>query len=187
MRAVHQQFEQQAAATPSAVAVAIGEATLDYASLNRQANRIAHTLIARGIAPGDFVGICLDRSLAMVAGILGALKAGAVYVPMDTEYPAERLAYMLADSGVRLLLTDRAQARCLQLAEEQLLCLDDMAALDGAADTNPGLPVGDDQLIYMIYTSGSSGRPKGSLLYHRGFKNLVSWYVEEFGFDADTR
>ncbi|MDY0007865.1 MAG: beta-ketoacyl synthase N-terminal-like domain-containing protein, partial [Spongiibacteraceae bacterium] len=74
-----------------------------------------------------------------------------------------------------------------QLAEEQLLCLDDMAALDGAADTNPGLPVGDDQLIYMIYTSGSTGRPKGSLLYHRGFKNLVSWYVEEFGFDADTR
>jgi amino acid adenylation domain-containing protein len=182
-------FEQQVQRTPDAVAVEIGATTVSYAELNAQANRLAHFLRKRGVGPGDFVGICLDRGVEMVAAIYGVLKSGAAYVPLDTEYPADRLAYMLEDSGVRVLFTDGAQAGCLALpdAEVEIVAVDDPEAFASMPADNPDLPVSEDQLIYMIYTSGSTGKPKGSLVYHRGFVNLVRWYADEFGFDADTR
>lgn len=187
MLAVHIQFEHQAVSTPDAIALEIGDTALSYEKLNSLANRVAHALIARGTRPGDFIGICLDRSVAMIAGVLGILKAGAAYVPMDTEYPADRLAYMLEDSGVRLLIADSTQARCLKIDDDRTLLLDDLDVLRSDKEHNPGLPVEDEQLIYMIYTSGSTGKPKGSLIYHRGFQNLVDWYVRSFDFDGQSR
>lgn len=187
MLAVHTQFEHQVVATPDAIALEIGDTTLSYEKLNSLANRVAHTLIARGTRPGDFIGICLDRSVAMIASVLGILKVGAAYVPMDTEYPADRLAYMLEDSEIRVLITDSAQARCLKIDDDRALLLDNLDTLKSDEESNPGLLVENEQLIYMIYTSGSTGRPKGSLICHRGFQNLVDWYVRSFEFDGQSR
>jgi amino acid adenylation domain-containing protein len=189
VEAVHSLFERQVERTPEAIAIEIGDTQVTYRELNRHANQLAHALLDRGVSRDDFVGICLDRSVEMVAALLGTLKAGAAYVPLDPEYPAERLHYMLEDSGVRALFTTRAEAACLEIdaSDDRLLVLDDLEAFGDLPEDDPGLPVDPEQLIYMIYTSGSTGKPKGSLVRHRGFANLARWYAEEFGFDAETR
>ena len=170
-RAVHQLIEAQAQQQPDAPAVCFDAATTSYADLNADANRLAHLLIRRGVQPGDFVGLCTERGVDMLTGILGILKAGAAYLPLDPHYPVERLAYMLKDSAASLLVSRSA------LMDQLPVELPDTVLLDRDADqladqpaSDPGLSIRPDQPAYAIYTSGSTGTPKGVQVTHA---NLV--------------
>ncbi|MCQ8129233.1 non-ribosomal peptide synthetase, partial [Methylomonas rivi] len=180
-RCIHQLFEAQVEKTPDAIALSFEDNQLTYAELNAKANQLAHYLIERGVGPDVLVGICLERSLEMVIGLLGILKAGGAYVPLDPNYPAERRALIFADAGVKLLLT--REALNAELAADQVgdadpmdlkttrggvVCLDrDGPAIAGYPATNPSVSVHPLHLAYLIYTSGSTGRPKGVAVNHR--------------------
>jgi amino acid adenylation domain-containing protein len=206
---VPQMFERQAEQTPDAVAVemfqpegegdgdaAAGDAapSLTYRELNRRANRLAHDLRRRGVGPDMLVGVCLPPSIDLVVALLGVLKAGGAYLPLDPAYPAERLAFMIGDAGIRTLLTTRA-------VEEQRLSGDgaidhavlstmrlDEIAWDGGErgaatredDSNPPSALTPDHLAYVIYTSGSTGRPKGAMITHRGLTNYLTWALDAY-------
>ncbi|WP_147466134.1 AMP-binding protein, partial [Pseudomonas syringae] len=146
---------------------------LSYAELNRQANRLAHHLIGLGIGPDDRVALCVERGVEMMVGLLGVLKAGAAYVPLDPAYPAERLAYMIEDSTPSALLTQRdLQERLPALNLPLVLLDDDQRQAFTACDDNPVVPnLGVRNLAYVIYTSGSTGNPKGVMIEHRGLVN----------------
>jgi amino acid adenylation domain-containing protein/non-ribosomal peptide synthase protein (TIGR01720 family) len=179
---VHRWIERQAAAHPDATAVVFGDQALSYAELDLRANRLAHRLIGLGVAPEVKVGIAVERSIEMVVGLLAILKAGGAYVPLDPEYPADRLAYMIADSGICLLLTQSHVAPKLPLQDEvRVLALD---AVDLAAEPAhaPEVAVHADHLVYVIYTSGSTGRPKGTQLTHRNVTRLLDSTQPWFGF-----
>ncbi|WP_445234378.1 amino acid adenylation domain-containing protein, partial [Duganella rhizosphaerae] len=189
-RLLHQLFEAQAAARPDAVAVVCGGERLGYAELNRRANRLAHRLLAMGVGPDDRVAICVERGIAMVVAVLGVLKAGAAYVPLDPAYPSERLAYMLDDSVPKAVLSEPVHRERLPAGAPLLMLSGDDAPSDGDAVSNPdpqalGLRAG--HAAYVIYTSGSTGRPKGATIEHAGLANLLHWYVDEFDFTADDR
>ncbi|HEX8242472.1 MAG TPA: AMP-binding protein, partial [Longimicrobium sp.] len=179
---LHARFAAQAARTPGAVAVAFEGERLTYAELDARANRIAHHLLARGAAPGGLVGLCVERSLETVAGILGILKAGAAYLPLDPAYPDERIAHMLADSGARLVLTTAELA--LRAAGDGItpILLEEIG--DGAI-ADPAISVDPDSLAYVIYTSGSTGRPKGVQVTHANVLRLFAATDAWFGFGAD--
>lgn len=157
-KCVHQLFEEQVAKTPDKVAVIACDKTLSYAELNEQANRIAHSLIEKGIGVGDIVAFALPRKSYLIATMLGILKAGAAYLPVDPDYPQDRIDYMLADSNARLFITeDNIQ---------ELVANNDVS--------NPSVDMSSEDLCYCIYTSGSTGKPKGTLLKHQGIINLVT-------------
>ncbi|MCP1646315.1 amino acid adenylation domain-containing protein/non-ribosomal peptide synthase protein (TIGR01720 family) [Pseudomonas citronellolis] len=183
-RGVHQLFEEQAERHPDAPALAFGEQRLSYAELNRRANQLAHLLKAHGVGPDSLVGIAVERSIEMVVGLMAILKAGGAYVPLDPEYPAERLAYMLEDSGVKLLLSQSHLD--LPLAEGvQRIDLDqDGDWLEGYSEANPAVPLDGENLAYVIYTSGSTGKPKGAGNRHRALTNRLCWMQEAYGLDA---
>ncbi|WP_248764351.1 MULTISPECIES: non-ribosomal peptide synthetase [unclassified Pseudomonas] len=177
-------FEAQAALTPHAVALVCVGQTLDYAELNARANRIAHRLIALGVRPDDTVGLCARRSPEMVIGLLGILKAGAAYVPLDPQYPTQRLAHMLADSAPRALVFQPGLDELPLPAGLATLELNDPTLLD-VADHNPQVPaLNFSHLAYVIYTSGSTGLPKGVMVEHRGLRNLLDWYLEDLALHA---
>ncbi|KPA90309.1 amino acid adenylation enzyme/thioester reductase family protein, partial [Pseudomonas asplenii] len=181
---VHQLFEVHAAAQPDAVAVTYEGQRLSYAELNQWANQIAHRLIAEGIGADDRVAICVERSLEMVAGLVGILKAGAGYVPLDPSYPAERLAYMLEDSAPRVLLTQRGLRERFPQATMPVLRLEAEArgesGIDAAPRHNPQLPaLTSAHLAYLIYTSGSTGLPKGVAMPHAPLVNLMQWQIAQ--------
>ncbi|MGN0404094.1 MAG: amino acid adenylation domain-containing protein [Bariatricus sp.] len=155
---LHKIFEQQAERMPDQIAVIAPDCNLTYAELNIQANQIAHSLIDQGIVPGDIVAFALPRKSSMITVILGILKAGAVYLPVDPDYPQERIDYMLKDSDAKLFLTQ--------------VNLDTVREND--KKHNPEVELDEDALCYCIYTSGSTGKPKGTLLRHRGITNLVT-------------
>ena len=153
-------FQAQVAQTPDAIAVLHDGQHWSYAELNRRANRLAHRLQALGAGPEVLVGVALERGLEMVAGLLAILKVGAAYVPLDPDYPAERLAYMIEDSGLALLLTQTGLSERLPVpAGVTRLCLDQ--PFEGAIETNPNVLIEPASLAYVMYTSGSTGRPKG--------------------------
>jgi len=182
----HQLIEAQATAHPNNIAVTCDGVTLTYAELNRRANRIAHRLRERGVGPDVLVGIALERSLEMIVSLLAILKAGGAYVPLDPQYPQDRLAYMLADSGTRLLLTDSALLPRLPLNEQiEVICLDHASdwLSEASADNLPNLTA-PANLAYVIYTSGSTGKPKGTLLPHSNLTRLFSATEHWFGFHA---
>ncbi len=186
---IHQLFEEQVLAQPEAIAVAFQAQRLSYAELNRQANRLAHHLIGLGIGPDDRVAICVERGVEMMVGLLGVLKAGAAYVPLDPAYPAERLAYMIEDSQPSALLTQRALLESLPALDLPLLLLDDEQRETFAErDDNPVVPtLGARHLAYVIYTSGSTGNPKGVMIEHRGLVNYSLDAARLFGLTpADT-
>ena len=174
---LHHLVEQQVARTPGAIAVSGDEGAVTYAELDERANRVAHRLCRMGIGRGAFVALWLERSPEMIVAILGTLKAGAAYVPLDPTTPAERLRLVLNDTGARVLLTQRSLADRLPEPGVAVLCLDDPAAdlerEDGSRPPDSGVQSGD--LAYVIYTSGSTGRPKGVMVEHRAICNTVMW------------
>ncbi|AKJ29410.1 peptide synthetase [Caldimonas brevitalea] len=177
-RSVAQLFEAQVQRTPDAVAVIDGDVQLRYADLDRRANQLAHYLRAQGIGPEQRVGVALERNAQMLVAVLGILKAGAAYVPLDPAYPNARLAYLLADAEPALVLT---QASLLEVLPAQALVALDTQWPEIAAypDTAPSWPTSrPDQLAYVIYTSGSTGQPKGVMVEHRSVVNLW-WGLEQ--------
>jgi amino acid adenylation domain-containing protein len=182
-RCIHELIEQQAALTPDAVALMFEDQQLTYGALNARANQVARHLVASGIEPDDRVGICLERSLEMVVGLLGVLKAGGAYVPLDPSFPAQRLAYMLDDSAPAVLLTQAAARKHLPPVEVPVVVLDqqDTAALIAREGTHnldsSELGLSSRNLAYVIYTSGSAGMPKGVMIEHRSVVNLLSAMV----------
>ncbi|HEX2079484.1 MAG TPA: amino acid adenylation domain-containing protein, partial [Longimicrobium sp.] len=197
---VHRRFAEQAARTPDAVAVEGVDGALTYAELDALSTGVAAALRARGAGRGTLVAVCAERSARMAAALLGVLRAGAAYLPLDPEYPAERLAYMLEDSGARLLLTERALSERLDSAAlplsarsscgegaggrgpTGLVLLDEIAPADRAgADA----AVNAEDLAYVIYTSGSTGRPKGVMVRHGGVSSFLRSMAEAPGLRAD--
>ncbi len=189
LHAVHQRFEAQARQHPERQALALDEQAISYGELNRQANRLAHYLIAQGVGPEVLVGIAVERSFAMVVSLLAVLKAGGAYVPLDPEYPRERLLHMLEDSGVRLVLTQSSLRQRLPLPE-LLTTLDiDLAdaQLAHCAEHNPGLDFEPRNLAYVIYTSGSTGKPKGVAINHAALSEFASIAADYSCLTADDR
>ncbi|MBV6247334.1 pyoverdine non-ribosomal peptide synthetase PvdD, partial [Pseudomonas aeruginosa] len=180
---LQQRFEEQARQRPQAVALILDEHRLSYGELNARANRLAHCLIARGVGADVPVGLALERSLDMLVGLLAILKAGGAYLPLDPAAPEERLAHILDDSGVRLLLTQGHLLEHLpRQAGVEVLAIDGLV-LDGYAESDPLTTLSADNLAYVIYTSGSTGKPKGTLLTHRNALRLFSATEAWFGFD----
>jgi amino acid adenylation domain-containing protein/non-ribosomal peptide synthase protein (TIGR01720 family) len=179
-------FERQAERNPDAIAVSCEENRLTYRELNRRANRLAGRLRALGVGPDVLVGLCVERSIEMVVGILAILKAGGAYVPLDPGYPRERLAFMLEDSAVRVLLTHEKLRADLPACSAAVLHFDieskDFLTSD-ADDANLHSGVGPDNLAYVIYTSGSTGKPKGVLISHRNVVRLFHATDPWFHFD----
>ena len=172
---LHKIFEYKAATRPDATAVVYGSEELSYGELNRRANRLAHHLRSLGVGPDSRVGLCLERSIEMVIGLLGVLKAGAAYVPLDPQYPTQRLSFMLDDSGVAVVLTQKQIASRLSEYTGTVIFPADVEPQPGLSEANPDSNVTLDNLVYVLYTSGSTGVPKGTALNHGALANLISW------------
>ncbi|MEI2579470.1 non-ribosomal peptide synthase/polyketide synthase [Scytonema sp. PRP1] len=178
---IHQLFEEQVQRTPDAVAVTFANQQLTYQQLNTQANQLAHYLKSLGVGADVLVGICVERSLEMIVGILGILKAGGAYVPLDPEYPQERLSFMLEDAQLPLLLTQHHFVESVSQHQARVVCLDtDWEKIAQECKSNPENTATSENLAYVIYTSGSTGKPKGVLVNHsnvvRLFAATDSWY-----------
>lgn len=183
-RLVHELFEEQVRRTPTATAVVCDEESLTYAQLNRRANRLARHLRRRGVAPDRLVGVCIERSLDMVVGLLAILKAGGAYLPLDPSYPVERLQYILRDSRPVALLTRLSLSGISAPGDCQVIALQDVAdEISRNAQSNlSALEIGlqSKHLSYVIYTSGSTGTPKGVAIEHRNVVNLIEWHCATF-------
>jgi amino acid adenylation domain-containing protein len=178
---VHEMFEAQVERTPEAVAVVCNGEQLTYRQLNDHANQLADRLFSLGAGPNALVGICVERSPEMVVSLLGVLKSGAAYVPLDPSYPAERLAFMLEDAQVAVLLTQSGLLEKLPRYEGARLCLDtDWKSIENGPTQNPATELSPESLAYVIYTSGSTGKPKGAMIKHGGLANYLSWCTEAY-------
>ena len=165
---VHQVIEAKVVHTPDAIALVCGADQLTYAELNRRANQLAHRLRSLGVGPEVLVGMCLERSVDAIIGLLGILKAGGAYLPLDPAYPKERLQFMLDDAKAKVLVTRAGLAAGLADTGAEIICFDaDADSLARESEDNPGSSAGLDNLAYAIYTSGSTGQPKGVLVSHR--------------------
>ncbi|WP_314413681.1 non-ribosomal peptide synthetase [Streptomyces sp. DSM 40484] len=189
---MHELIAGRAAATPDAVAVVSGELTLTYSQLMARANRLSHHLRGVGVGAESVVALCLERGPDMVAAVLAVWQAGGAYLPLDPDYPRERLEFMLADSGASTLVGHRAVAAGLAAggAMDAVVWLDDpdtRAELALLPATSPGVEAHPQQLAYVIYTSGSTGRPKGVQITHRGVLNRVSWMQDRHELGASER
>ncbi|HEX8353302.1 MAG TPA: amino acid adenylation domain-containing protein, partial [Pyrinomonadaceae bacterium] len=182
---LHRLFEAQAARTPDAVAVTFEGRHLTYRELNERANRLARLLLRSGVGPEAIVPICVDRSVEMVVGLYGILKAGAAYLPLDPAYPTERLAFMLRDCRPPVVLTERRLLETLPAHGARAVCLDaDWGEPEAGDGDNPPVGVAASNLAYVIYTSGSTGQPKGAMNTHRAIINRLLWMQDEYGLDA---
>ncbi|MBC7970271.1 MAG: amino acid adenylation domain-containing protein, partial [Verrucomicrobia bacterium] len=181
---VHQLFEAQVEQTPNAIAVQYEGQRLTYRELNQQANQLAHHLQAIGVKPDTLVGLCLVRSLDLVVGLLGILKAGGAYIPLDPAYPQARIAFMLEDSQVAVLVTQRSLLETLPQTAAQVVCLDSWDAMSHCSFDNPVSEVTGEHLAYTIYTSGSTGKPKGVQISRRALTNLLHSMRQEPGLTA---
>jgi len=161
---------------------------LTYGELNERANKLAHSLINKGVGPESIVGICMERSLDMAASMLAILKAGGAYVPIDPSYPDDRIQYMIKDSGLTVLLTQESLRSRLSDQAAILAAVDaDWADIEKEPASNPDVPTHPDNLAYVIYTSGSTGKPKGTLLRHRGACNLAAAQKAAFDIKPGSR
>jgi len=171
---IHSLFEKQAARTPEAIALIFQGRQLTYRELNNKANQLAHYLRKQGVGPEVLVGICVERSMEMIIGILGILKAGGAYAPLDPTYPKERLGFMIEDTRTPVILTQRHLLNVLPDHSARVMCLDsDFKTITGESKDNPANKTAPDNLANVIYTSGSTGRPKGVCVSHRGVVRLV--------------
>ena len=173
-RCLHELIEEQVERTPEAVAVVFEDTQLTYRQLNERANQLAHYLRSLGVRPEQLVGVCMERSLEMVVGLLGVLKAGAAYVPLDPTYPRERLAFMLRDSGAAILLTQAQLADSVPGHQARIIRLDaDWPAIAAYSSTSVASEVTSRDPAYVVYTSGSTGNPKGVQIPHRALVNFL--------------
>jgi amino acid adenylation domain-containing protein/non-ribosomal peptide synthase protein (TIGR01720 family) len=180
-KCVHQLFETQVERTPEAVAAVFGREQLTYSELNGRANQLAHFLRGKGVGPETRVGISMERSLEIVVGLLGILKAGAAYLPLDPDHPRERHCFMLEDAAVSVLLTQQRLAEGFAQHQVDVICLDrDWHKIAGESIENRESGAGPDNLAYVIYTSGSTGNPKGVMVPHQGLLNYLNWCVEAY-------
>jgi amino acid adenylation domain-containing protein len=179
---IHQLFEQQVERSPDAIALVFEEQQLTYKELNQRANQLAHLLRNLGVGPEVLVGICVERSLEMLVGLLGILKAGGAYVPLDPAYPPERLVFMLEDAEVAVVLTTQARlVESLPKHQGRIVCLDtDWEIIERQSEANLISEVKFDNLAYVIYTSGSTGKPKGVAIEHRNAVALLDWARQVF-------
>jgi amino acid adenylation domain-containing protein len=181
-KCIHQLFEEQVERTPHNLAVVFHDQQLTYQELNDRSNQLAHYLQSLGIKPNSLVGISIERSVEMVVGLLGILKAGATYVPLDPAYPPERVSYILKDSGAELLVTSSSLLTVLPIDITTTICLDTAWEIISRQDSsNPHSGVQPDNLSYVIYTSGSTGQPKGVKIIHRSLVNLITSMSREPG------
>src|SRR6185369_1547912 len=181
---VHELFAQQVEQTPHAVAVRCEGAYLTYDELNRRANQLAHYLQKLGVGVEVRVGLCMERSLEMIVGLLGVMKAGGAYLPLDPAYPTNRLVFQLEDAGAAVVLTQQRWKERLQSCGARLLCLDDeWEHIDQESAHQAISDVGAENLAYVIYTSGSTGRPKGVMLRHRSLTNYLRWAAGHYPLD----
>ena len=151
---------------------------LTYRELNAKANQLAHYLRKQGVGPEVLVGICVERSLEMIIGVLGILKAGGAYLPLDPDYPKERLAFMLEDTETSMILAQHSLLKELPEGNGQVLCMDhDWATLEQERQEKPSTTTSPENLAYVLYTSGSTGKPKGVAMKHNALCNLVSWQI----------
>ncbi len=181
-------FARRVAAAPAAIAASCAGVHLSYAELDARANQLAHQLRSLGVGPDVVVGVCLRRSLDLVVGLLGVLKAGGAYLPLDPEYPAERLAYMIGDAVVPLILTEDALAERLPAHWGLWLRMDaDAGEIAAQPQTPPDSGLQPAHLAYVIYTSGSTGQPKGVAVTHQGIPNLLACQIDTLGVDARSR
>jgi amino acid adenylation domain-containing protein len=184
---VHEWIERQAELTPEKIAVQRGPERMKYAELNRKANHLAHYLRRFGVAPESAVGICLEATPTLLVSVLGVLKTGACYVPLDPGYPHERLLYMCEQAGIRLVITetglrDRVPTGC------QAICLDVLTAeLAAMSDGNPRARIDPENLAYIIFTSGSTGKPKGATAIQKGFVNMMAWFLRAASLTSEDR
>ncbi|KOV88524.1 MULTISPECIES: AMP-binding protein, partial [unclassified Streptomyces] len=165
-------FVRQVAETPDAPAVTDGATTLTYAQLDARANHVAHEVIGRGVRPGDAVSVLLERSVATVTTVLGLMKAGAVYVPLDARYPADRIRHVLADAGATLVVTDDASQPHLPADAADAFLIDSASGGEEQREA-PRVGVGSGDAAYVMYTSGSTGAPKGIVVTHRNVAALA--------------
>jgi len=179
-KCIHQLFEEQVERTPDNVAVVFEDQKLTYRELNAKANQLAHYLQKLGVEPEVLVGICVERSLLMLIGLLGILKAGGAYVPLDPEYPKERLAFMLEDAQVSVLLTQQTLVETLPQHSAQVVYLDANEFAAGEGVDNATSNTKSTNLAYLLYTSGSTGKPKGVAIEHRSTVALLSWATAVF-------
>ena len=185
---IHQMFEQQVERTPDAVAVVFADEQLTYRELNCRANQLAHSLKQLGVGADVFVGILMHRSLEMMVSVLGILKAGGAYLALDPDYPPERLAYMLEDTGAKVLLTQEHLVNRVPDGQIHHVLMDaDSRVVSGLKHDNPPAAVTADNLVYVTYTSGSTGKPKGIAMAHRSVRNLLEWQFNETNLPAGAR
>ncbi|MBD1887640.1 condensation domain-containing protein [Microcoleus vaginatus] len=187
-KCIHQLFEEQVERTPEAVAVVFEGEQLTYRELNARANQLAHYLRSLDVGSEVLVGLCVERSFEMIIGLLGVLKAGGAYVPIDPAYPTDRIAYMLDDSRLPVLLTQKQLAASLPEHQGRVVCLDsDWGEISKKAELSPITDLTPENLAYVIYTSGSTGKPKGVLIPHSGLLNLVFWHQHAFEVTSSDR
>ena len=186
-RCIHELFAEQAARTPNAVAAVFEDQRLTYRELNSRANKLAHHLRALGVGPDVLVGLCVERSLEMLIGLLGILKAGGAYVPLDPAYPQERLTFMLEDARPAVVLVQGPLRGRLPATWEPCVSLEDIAALSSLPDDGPPCVSAPEHLAYVLYTSGSTGRAKAVAVEHRGASNLAQTQAKALGIGPESR
>jgi len=185
---IHTLFEQQVERTPQACALVADGEVITYTQLNRRANRLAHYLRDLGVKPGVLVGICVERSPEMIIAVYAVLKAGGAYVPLDPTYPKDRTRYMVEHAGIKLLITREGLLKALPVGQFQTVVIDTgLPEIAQQPDRNPASSVRPDDRVYAIYTSGSTGKPKLAAVSHRGFTNLLNWFVGEFQIGSSDR
>ncbi len=186
-RCVQQLVEEQAERTPQALALVAGSQVMSYQAMNQRANQLAHLLRGLGVGPETPVGLCVERSLELVVGMLGILKAGGAYLPLDPQYPPERLSFLLADAQAPVLLTQAHLRDHLPNATDRVITLDQEPLLAEQSSANLPPLATLDHLAYIIYTSGSTGTPKGVEITHKSLLNLICWHQQTFALNAQDR
>ncbi len=185
---IHSLFEAQASKTPEAMAVSYEGESLTYGELNARANQMARHLGNNGVKPGAPVGICLGRSLDLAVGLLGILKAGGCYVPLDPKYPKDRIAAIVEDASMNTILSVTANVSALGLPQAGVICMDqDQAAISAQSTAPPPVKVYPENLAYTIYTSGSTGKPKGVLISHGAIVNYATGFVDHYKLTPQDR
>lgn len=185
--AINELFEKQAEKTPENYALLSAKGDMTYKELNEKANMVAWLLKQRGIKENNIIGVMVERSPEMIIGILGILKAGAAYLPIDPDYPPERIKYLLLNSNVEIVVSSNDLEQDLNAWQGEAIAIDNILQKESLPTENLNINYNPDRLMYVLYTSGSTGKPKGVMVKSHAFVNLINWYTEEFKIDHNDR